>query len=55
MISFIKGKLISFSPAHVVIETNGIGYKILTPTNLFPHLPNIQQDVTLYTSDTAKQ
>lgn len=55
MISFIKGKLISFSPAHVVIETNGIGYKILTPTNLFPHLPNIQQDVTLYTSFVVRE
>lgn len=38
MYEFIRGKIIQLSPAHAVIETNGIGYYIHISLNTFSQL-----------------
>lgn len=55
MYSYIKGCLISSCPAYAVIETGGIGYKILTPANMFGQLPALGKEVTLHTSFIVRE
>ena len=47
MIEYIKGKLIELTPAETVIESYGIGYKILISLQTYTFLEN-KTDVTIY-------
>jgi Holliday junction DNA helicase RuvA len=50
MIALIRGVLLEVAPNFVILETHGVGYKIFIPSNLVPHLPQINQELVLYTS-----
>lgn len=52
MYEYIKGKLIEASAIYAVIETNGIGYKILIPVNLSLQLG---KETILYTSWVVRE
>jgi holliday junction DNA helicase RuvA len=47
MIARIKGILVYKSVSHVIIETNGIGYRIFVPLSTFYELPDTGQPVNL--------
>jgi len=47
MIARIKGTLVYKSVSHVIIETNGIGYRIFVPLSTFYELPDTGQPVNL--------
>ncbi len=47
MYSYISGTLIEKSPAHVVIETHGVGYELIVPISTHQKLPNTGQHVKL--------
>lgn len=49
MIYFIKGKLVIRESTKVVIETNGIGYGVNVTLNTISKLPDINNEVFLYT------
>jgi holliday junction DNA helicase RuvA len=49
MIDYISGILISKSPGSVVIESNGIGYKILITLTAFDTLPAVNDKAKLFT------
>lgn len=55
MFAYIKGKLASSTPAHVIIEASGIGYKILIPANVFPQLKQIGTDIHLHLSFVVRE
>jgi len=55
MYAYIKGQLISANPQYTVIESMGIGFKILVPVNLFSKLPHPGSDVLLYTSFVVRE
>ncbi|MBI5345712.1 MAG: Holliday junction branch migration protein RuvA [Chlamydiae bacterium] len=48
MYEHIKGQLILADNSKVVIEANGIGYKIFIPLSSFAKLPNIGSDLLIY-------
>jgi Holliday junction DNA helicase RuvA len=43
MIEYIKGKITSLSPAHVVIETGGLGYFVNISLSTFSRLENMDE------------
>ena len=55
MIAFIKGKLAHASPASVIVDAGGIGYKIFIPANLYNALPQIGSEVLLQTSFVVRE
>jgi holliday junction DNA helicase RuvA len=55
MFAYIKGILVQSSSAAVVIEANGIGYKLFIPANVFSQLPQIGSSITLHTSFVVRE
>lgn len=47
MYEYIKGKFISINKDYVVVENNGIGYKIFTSGNTMAQMPNTSDEVKL--------
>ena len=50
MFEYIKGLIQFKSPEYAVIETNGVGYQCLTPLSTFSQLPDLGQEIKLFTS-----
>jgi len=50
-----KGKLAHSSPASIIIDAGGIGYKIFIPANIFNALPQIGSEVMLQTSFVIRE
>lgn len=48
MIALINGLLINKAISHVIVEANGIGYRIFVPLMTFYELPSKDQSVTLH-------
>lgn len=40
MFNYLTGRLVEKNPAYLVLENNGIGYKITTPTSTYEKLPS---------------
>lgn len=55
MIAYIRGILAQASPIYVVVDVKGIGYKILIPTSVFGHLPQIGEEIFLHTSFVIRE
>lgn len=55
MIARISGTLISKSASYVVVDTQGIGYRVFVPLTTFYELPDIGQSVTLQIYTQVKQ
>lgn len=55
MFAFIKGQLVHSSPLNVIVETNGIGYKIFIPANAFSKLPQLGEGVFLHISYVVRE
>lgn len=49
MIAFIQGTLAAKKPTEVVLDVNGIGYRLFIPTSTFEHLPDVAKQVRLLT------
>ncbi|MBI4384043.1 MAG: Holliday junction branch migration protein RuvA [Nitrospinae bacterium] len=47
MIAYLKGELIHKSPAHAVIDVNGVGYRVFIPLSTFYALPDLHARVSL--------
>jgi Holliday junction DNA helicase RuvA len=55
MIEYIKGTLAESSPQYAVIETHGIGYKLMIPLNNYSKLPQQGKEVTLFVSTVIRE
>lgn len=55
MFAYIKGTLVQSSPTSVVLETNGIGYKIFIPASALSQLPQTNSLLTLHTSFIVRE
>lgn len=49
MIAFLKGKLALASPTAVVVDVNGVGYRLFIPASTFYHLPPTGSEVMFHT------
>jgi holliday junction DNA helicase RuvA len=54
MLEYIKGKLVESSPAHAVLETNGIGYFLSISLNTFGSISG-KGDVLLYVHENIRE
>jgi Holliday junction DNA helicase RuvA len=55
MYEYIKGELNYIGNNFVVIDNNGIGYRVYTSVSTFPLLPSIGKEVKLYTYLNVKE
>lgn len=55
MIARISGTLIFKSADHVIVDANGMGYRIFVPLTTFYELPEVSQSVTLYIHTHVRQ
>ena len=55
MISFIKGDIEILKEGLIIIENNGIGYKINVSDNLYAYLCKNRKDIKLYTYMNVKE
>ena len=55
MISFINGKLKEVSDNKIVVETGGVGYDIFFPASNVKNLPNLDEDIKVYTYMHVKE
>lgn len=55
MMEYIKGILTISTPAKTIIETGGIGYKILIPLSNYSKLPKLGESVCLFLSTVIRE
>ncbi|WP_422134461.1 Holliday junction branch migration protein RuvA [Endozoicomonas sp. ALD040] len=55
MIGRIRGLLADKQPPHLLIETHGIGYEVEAPMSVFYKLPDVGQEVVLYTHFVVRE
>lgn len=55
MYAYIKGQLVSATPAHCVIEAYGVGYKIFIPPSALGKLPQVGSEVLLHCSHVVRE
>lgn len=55
MIAYVKGILIQATPISAIVECHGLGYSIFIPASTFSKLPQIHEEVILYTSFVVRE
>jgi Holliday junction DNA helicase RuvA len=55
MIGLLRGIIIEKQPPQLLLDVNGVGYEIDAPMSTFYHLPDIGQQVTLYTHFVVRE
>jgi holliday junction DNA helicase RuvA len=55
MYAYLKGTLVEANPNDVIVECHGVGYRILTPSKLMGILPEVGENVLLYTSFVIRE
>jgi len=55
MIALIKGKIVYKGISHVVVDTQGVGYRVFIPLTTFYELPDLGHVVTLHIHTHVKQ
>jgi len=55
MFAHIRGILIQTTPMYVVVETQGIGYKIFIPASIYGDLPQIGEPIVLQLSFVVRE
>lgn len=55
MISRLKGVLLEKIPPALLVDVNGVGYEVLVPVNTCFSLPNVGQDITLFTHFVVRE
>lgn len=55
MIGLLRGKLLIKQPPDLLLEVNGVGYELQVSMTTFYELPELQQEVTLYTHFVVRE
>lgn len=55
MYEYIKGKYIGINKDYVIIENNGIGYKIFTSGATMAEMPRVSEEVQLYLEQIVRE
>lgn len=55
MYEFIRGKLVASSTLKAIVDVNGIGYSISVGLNTYSDLPQLGEEVVLYTSFVVRE
>ena len=49
MVGCLAGKLVKASPDHVIVEVNGVGYRVFIPLSSYEQLPEVGRPLTILT------
>lgn len=55
MIGLLRGKLLIKQPPDLLLDVNGVGYEVQASMTTFYDLPELHQDVTLYTHFVVRE
>jgi len=55
MIALINGKIVHKGISHVIVDVNGVGYRVFIPLTTFYELPDAGQQITLHIHTNVKQ
>lgn len=55
MYEYIKGKYIGINKDYVIVENNGIGYRIFTSGATMAEMPKVSEDVMLYLEQVVRE
>jgi Holliday junction DNA helicase RuvA len=55
MISHLNGILEHIDKNHVVVDVNGVGYKVFLPTAALAHLPKVGEKMKLFTYQVVRE
>ena len=55
MYEYIKGKYIGINKDYVIIENNGVGYKIFTSGATMAEMPKVSEEVQLYLEQIVRE
>ncbi len=55
MIGRIKGLLLVKSPPHLMVDVSGVGYELEAPMSTFYQLPEVGNEVSLFTHMTVRE
>lgn len=55
MIGRIRGQLIEKKPPQLLVDVHGVGYQLLAPLSTFVQLPELNQEVVLFTEFVVRE
>lgn len=55
MYEYIKGRYIGINKDYVIVENNGIGYKIFTSGATMAEMPKVSEEVQLYLEQIVRE
>lgn len=55
MIGQLRGTILEKEPPYLLLDVNGVGYELTTPLSTFQHLPNIGEEIVLYTHFVVRE
>lgn len=55
MYEYIKGIYAGFNKDYIILENNGIGYKILTSGSTISNMPEVEEEVMLYIQQIVRE
>lgn len=55
MIARIRGQLIEKKPPYLLVDVHGVGYQLLVPLSTFIQLPELDQEVVLFTEFVVRE
>jgi Holliday junction DNA helicase RuvA len=55
MIALIHGRIAHKAISHVIVDVQGVGYRVFIPLTTFYELPDAGQEITLYVHTNVKQ
>lgn len=55
MYEYIKGIYAGFNKDYIILENNGIGYRVFTSGSTISNMPEVQEEVMLYTQQIVRE
>jgi Holliday junction DNA helicase RuvA len=55
MIGHLRGKILEKQPPQILLDVNGVGYEIDAPMGTFYRLPEVGQEITLFTHFVVRE